>query len=92
MTTQDPNAANEPGSRAEGEVLDIRDVLAAVPFDRADAGSLGACVVFETIGDSTVVSVDADGNGPAVTLPVATLAGVTGVTLQQLLSANLEVA
>ncbi len=90
MSAQDPNSGNESGARAEGEVLDVKDVLQAIPFDRADADVLGAWLTFRTVGDSTVVSVDADGVGPMAPVEIVTLAGMTGVTLQQLLSTNLD--
>ena len=78
-------------SRPESEVLDIRDVLPAVPFDRAEAEVLGASLIFRTEGDHTVVSVDPDVGGPAVAVRIATLEGVTGITLQQLLN-NIDIA
>jgi hypothetical protein len=78
-------------SRPESEVLDIRDVLPAVPFDRAEAEVLGASLIFQTEGDHTVVSVDPDAGGPAVAVRIATLEGVTGLTLQQLLN-NIDIA
>ena len=84
------NRENAP--TVEGEVLDVRDVLTAVHFDRADADSLGALLTFTTVGDRTIVSVDADGGGPAVPLQIATLEGITGITLQQLLSNNVDIA
>lgn len=68
------------------EALDIRDVLSGIPLDDADAGFLGAYITFQTVGNSTVVVVDTDGPGPAAPIPIATLANVTGVTLQQLLN------
>lgn len=91
MTKHESTPENEPGSRPEGEVLDIRDVLLAIPFDRADADILGALLTFRTVGDSTIVSVDADGSGPTAPLQIATLEGITGVTLQQLLDNNLDI-
>jgi len=78
-------------SKPESEVLDIRDVLPAVSFDRAEAEVLGASLIFRTEGDHTVVSVDPDAGGPAVAVRIATLEGVTGITLQQLLSNNLDI-
>lgn len=79
------------GARAEAEVLDVRDVLSMIPADPAQADSLGALLTFTTIGDHTVVSVDADGAGPSVAVQIATLQGITGMTLQQLLSTNLDI-
>lgn len=68
------------------EALDIRDVLSGIPLDSADAGVLGAYISFQTVGNNTVIVVDTDGPGPAAPIPIATLANVTGVTLQQLLN------
>ena len=76
----------------ESEVLDVRDVLSAIPIDRADADVLGALLTFRTDGDRTLVSVDPDGSGPTVPMQIATLEGITGITLQQLLSTNLDIA
>ena len=92
MTTHETKPDEEAGSGAEREVLDIKDVLLAIPFDRADADILGALLTFRTVGDSTIVSVDADGSGPTAPLLIATLEGITGVTLQQLLSNNQDVS
>jgi len=89
---QDKNPENGSTLPAEGEVLDIRDVLSAVHYDQADADSLGALLTFRTVGDHTVVRVDANGPTPTVSLEIATLEGVTGMTLQQLLSNNLDIA
>jgi hypothetical protein len=89
---QDKNPENGSPLPAEGEVLDIRDVLSAVHFDQGDADTLGAVLTFRSVGDRTVVSIDADGTGPEVTVQIATLEGVTGITLQQLLSNNLDIA
>ena len=74
------------------EVLDIRDVLSATHFDRPDADSLGALLTFTTMGDRTIVSVDAEGVDPVAPLQIATLEGITGITLQQLLSNNVDIA
>jgi hypothetical protein len=74
------------------EVLDIHDVLTATHFDRPDADSLGALLTFTTIGDRTIVSVDAEGVDPVAPLQLATLEGITGITLQQLLSNNVDIA
>lgn len=92
MATQDTNPQSASATSVEGEVLDVRDVLSAVHFDQADADTLGALLTFRTVGDRTIVSVDADGAGPAVAVQIATLAGITGITLQQLLSNNLDIA
>ena len=79
-------------SRPESEVLDVRDVLSVVPLDPAGADSLGALLRFRTEGDHTIISVDANGDTPSVTVQIATLEGVTGITLQQLLSNNVDIA
>ena len=92
MATQDTNPQSVSATPVEGEVLDVRDVLSAVHFDQADADTLGALLTFRTVGDHTIVSVDADGAGPAVAVQIATLQGITGMTLQQLLSNNLDIA
>ena len=92
MAAQEGNPENTAPAPAEGEVLDVRDVLSAVHFDPGSADTVGALLTFRTEGDHTVVSVDADGAGPSVAVQIATLEGVTGLTLQQLLSNNLEIA
>ena len=92
MATQDTNPQNTPAAPVEGEVLDVRDVLSAVHFDQADADTLGALLTFTTVGDRTIISVDADGNGPSDAVQIASLHGITGITLQQLLSNNLDIA
>lgn len=74
------------------EVLDIRDVLTATHADGPDADSLGALLIFTTVGDRTIVSVDADNAGSAAPLQIATLEGTTGITLQQLLGDNVDIA
>ncbi len=86
MAKSDANPESTP------EVLDMRDVLSATHFDRPDADSLGAQLTFLTIGDRTIVSVDAEGVDPVAPLQIATLEGITGITLQQLLSNNLDIA
>lgn len=77
-------ATDKPSTNTEA--LDIRDVLSGIPLDGTDAALLGACISFQTVGNSTVIVVDTDGPGPAAPIPIATLANVTGVTLQQLLN------
>jgi len=89
---QETSPEGAPPAKAEGEVLDVRDVLSAVHYDQADADTLGALLTFRTVGDRTIVSVDADGAGPSVALQIATLQGITGMTLQQLLNNNLDIA
>jgi hypothetical protein len=79
-------------AKPESEVLDVRDVLSAIPVDRADADFLGALLMFRTVGDRTLVSVDSDAGGPTHPVQIATLEGITGITLQQLLSTNLDIA
>jgi hypothetical protein len=92
MATQDTNPQGTSAAPVEGEVLDVRDVLSAVHFDQADADMLGALLTFTTVGDRTIISVDADGNGPSDAVQIASLQGITGITLQQLLSNNLDIA
>ena len=92
MAAQDSKPENQAEPRGQGDVLDIRDVLSAIPLGGADADSVGASLIFRTVGDSTVVSVDPDGTGPIVALQIATLEGVSGMTLQQLLSNNVDIA
>ena len=92
MAAQDGNAQNAAPAPAEGEVLDVRDVLSAIHYDEAQADTLGALLTFRTVGDHTIVSVDPDGAGPTDAVQIATLEGITGITLQQLLSINLDIA
>jgi hypothetical protein len=79
-------ATDETSPESTPEVLDVRDVLSATHFDRPDADSLGAQLTFTTIGDRTIVSVDAAGVDPVAPFKIATLEGITGITLQQLLN------
>ena len=53
--------------------------------------NLGAWLTVETSGGNTVISIDSDGVGGAPAVPVVTLEGVTGLTLQQLLNHNPDV-
>ncbi|MND02440.1 hypothetical protein D3C83_218230 [compost metagenome] len=53
---------------------------------------LGALLTFRTVGDRTIISVDADGTGPSDPVQIASLQGISGITLQQLLSNNLDIA
>lgn len=69
-----------------GEVLSVQDVLSGVTMEGAEAATLGASLVFETVGNDTVISVDIDGTGPAAPLPILTLTNVAGKTLQDILS------
>jgi hypothetical protein len=84
-------ATNDASPESTPEVLDVRDVLSATHFDRPDADSLGAQLTFTTVGDRTIVSVDAEGVDPVEPLQIASLEGITGITLQQLLS-NVDIA
>ena len=88
MATDKSDADNVKDSipRAEGDALNVQDVLSGIVPEGADAGTLGACLTFETVGNSTVVRVDIGGTGPEAPLQIVTLEGVTGVTLQQLLN------
>jgi len=85
-------ATNDASPESTPEVLDVRDVLSATHFDRPDADSLGAQLTFITVGDRTIVSVDAEGVDPVAPLQIASLEGITGITLQQLLSNNVDIA
>ena len=84
-------AAHDANRESTPEVLDVRDVLSATHFDRPDADSLGALLTFATVGDRTIVSVGAEGVDPVAPLQIATLEGITGITLQQLLN-NVDIA
>jgi hypothetical protein len=68
-----------------GESLQLGDVLAEAG-ESADA--LAVYLKVETIGGNTIVSVGSDSAGASATIPIVTLEGVTGVTLQDLLSPN----
>jgi hypothetical protein len=69
---------------AQGDVLKVNDVLSGIALDASDTA--GAYLIFETIEDNTVISIDADGLGPDAPVAVVTLANVTGKTLQDLLN------
>ena len=86
MATENATKASEAVSKpaASGDALHLNDVLSGIPLEGADVA--GAYIMFETIGSSTVISVDADGAGPAQAVAVMTLANVTGKTLQDLLN------
>lgn len=90
MTTDKADADNVKDSapRAEGDALNVQDVLSGIVPEGADAGMLGAYLIFETVGNSTVVRVDTGGAGAEAPLQIVTLEGVTGVTLQQLLNSD----
>ena len=84
MATESAKAGEATPTAAQGEVLNLNDVLSGIPVHGADAA--GAYITFQTVGGSTVISIDADGAGPADPVPVITLANVTGKTLQDLLN------
>lgn len=84
MATENAKASEAVSNAAASDVLNLNDVLSGVPPEGADTA--GAYIMFETIGGSTVISVDADGAGPAQAVAVMTLANVTGKTLQDLLN------
>ena len=88
MATDKANAdtVKDSAPRAEGDALNVRDVLSGIAPEGADAGMLGACLTFETVGNSTVVRVDTGGAGHEAPVQLVTLEGVSGVTLQQLLN------
>lgn len=67
------------------ETLNLQDVLRS-DLACTHGEAVGVFLSFETIGNDTVISVEA--NGANVMASIATLEGVTGITLQQLLSAN----
>jgi hypothetical protein len=68
----------------QSDVLNVSDVLSGIPTEGADTA--GAYLTFETIGNSTVISIDADGSGPEAPVAILTLANVAGKTLQDLLN------
>ena len=68
------------------EALDIREVLSGLTPEGADAGALGAYLTFQTVGNDTVISVDADAFGPTTPVKIVTLHNVANVTLQDLLN------
>ncbi|MBI2754434.1 MAG: type I secretion C-terminal target domain-containing protein [Betaproteobacteria bacterium] len=68
-----------------GEKLGLGDVLLGV--DVTDP-NLGAYLKVEPVGSNTVISVDVDGTGLGAAVPIATLEGVAGITLQQLLNSS----
>jgi hypothetical protein len=88
MATDNANldAGNDSTPRSEGNALKLQDVLQGIVPEGADAGTLGAYLTFETVGNSTIVSVDIDGSGPAAPVQLVTLPNITGVTLQVLLN------
>ena len=86
MSTDSTNPAtgDQDGAGAQGEALKVQEVLSGMRSEGADV--LPAHLTFDTVGGDTVVSVDLDGVGPSAPVAIATLEGITGVTLQQLLS------
>ena len=84
MATDNAKASEGTPASAQGDVLKVNDVLSGIPSEGADAA--GAYLTFQTIGGNTVISIDADGPGPAAPVAILTLANVAGVTLQQLLN------
>jgi hypothetical protein len=88
MATDNSNVATGSNSAAasESQSLDVRDVLSGIVPEGGDADALGVYIAFETVGNNTVISVDADGPGPLAPVPIVTLANITGKTLQDLLN------
>jgi hypothetical protein len=84
MATDNAKASEGTAASARGEVLQVNDVLSGIPSEGADTA--GAYLTFQTIGGSTVISIDTDGAGPAAPVAILKLANVAGVTLQQLLN------
>ena len=84
MGTESAKAGEGISTPAETDVLNLNDVLSGIAVD--GSGTAGAYITFQTIGGSTVISVDADGPGPGHPVAVITLANVTGKTLQDLLN------
>lgn len=82
----DTGTAQDTTSHAEAEALNIQDVLTGIAQEGAGAGTAGAYLTFETVGNNTVISVDPDGAGPGAPIQVVTLTNITGVTLQDLLN------
>ena len=86
MATNHAGQGEGTSTAARGDVLNLNDVLTGFAVDGGD--NAGACLTFQTVGNSTVVSIDADGPGPAAQIAVLTLANVAGKTLQDLLNEN----
>jgi hypothetical protein len=82
------NASEGATVSAQGDVLKVNDVLSGIALDASDAA--GAYLIFETIEDNTVISIDADGLGPEAPFAVVTLANVTGKTLQDVLNESMN--
>jgi hypothetical protein len=84
MATDNTNASESTPASDQGNALKVNDVLSGIPLDPSDTA--GAYLTFETIGNSTVISIDADGSGPEAPVAILTLANVAGKTLQDLLN------
>lgn len=84
MATDNAGQGEGASTAAQSEVLNLNDVLTGFAVEGGD--NAGACLTFQTIGNSTVVNIDADGPGPAAHIAVLTLANVEGKTLQDLLN------
>lgn len=79
------NPVRETTSSSHADALKIQDVLSGMLPEGAEAGMLGAYLKIETVGGNTVISVDT-GAAPGIAVPIVTLEGITGVTLQDLLN------
>jgi hypothetical protein len=84
VATDNPNTGEGSSTAAPSEVLNLNDVLTGFAVEGGD--NVGACLTFQTVGNSTVISIDTDGAGPAAPIAVLTLANVAGKTLQDLLN------
>ena len=84
-TAAQESAAAVNAVRQEAETLALRDLLQGAQSEQ-ETDTLGACLSFESVGNSTVISVESDGSGPTGSIPIATIDNVIGVTLQQLLN------
>ncbi len=88
MATEQSHAdkGTDGASTERGDTLNLQDVLSGIPLEGAAAANLGIYLVFETVGNNTVISVDPDGPGHPAPVPILTLANVTGKTLQDVLN------
>lgn len=84
MATDNAGQGEGHSTAAQSEVLNLNDVLTGFAVEGGD--NAGACVTFQTIGNSTVINIDADGAGSAAHIAVLTLTNVAGKTLQDLLN------
>jgi Ca2+-binding RTX toxin-like protein len=73
-------------TKGKVDVLDLAELLPDAVAGASEADALAGFVRLQTEGGNTLVQVDATGGGSYQT--IATLEGVTNVTLQQLLDAN----